>query len=570
MAPRPQRELVSIKLPEGFNAAVHEKALLKLIVEKHGTGFEIENINPVSGTATASRMVEINELSELDKTSDTIEVRLTRATKPGDGDKFAVKLESQHEGFYLTEFEPYLGYAILTRLTQATARARGAISTALGTKPWDVQIKQRPDGGYSLKLPRSFVVSKHEAKLQEVAETVVGKEGWYVQVDANALTAEIIPSDPPTFPDMIPYPMARLKKADLMRTPFGIKLGENGDDVADEAYIDWVAQAFALVAGTPGSGKTVTLNALIAGALASGSEVALGDDPSKSIDFLWMKDFVRPGGWGCADGAATVTMLSMVYDEGKRRAKYLEEKGVVNWLDLPEHERFKPILVIVDEVSALLVADKPPTGIPKDHVLYIEAAENALLAATMASLITKIVSQQRFVGVRMVLSTQVSNNNTGVGPTLKAKIGHKILQGANPSRVARTQAFNDETAVPSVPANIRASAKVAKGVGVAELEGSAPFIYKSYFATTGAYRAALEQIGVPKTSRPEPTPSEIAKHAPSTLEEDEPRSRMREEVGGFGRHESYVERADGLSGAAAAGHDLKVAAQARARADAGN
>src|SRR5699024_1652907 len=120
-----------------------------------------------------------------------------------------------------------------------------------------------------------------------------------------------------------------------------------------------------------------------------------------------------------------------------------------------------------------------------------EAVETNLLKVQLASLISKIVAEQRFVGMRMVLSTQVTNNNTGVPPSLKAKIGHKILQGVNPSKAARTQAFSDESAVPVVPENVKSGGAVARGVGVADLEGQAPAVYKSYFATTDDYRKRL-------------------------------------------------------------------------------
>lgn len=553
---RTQIEHLSVKLPGGFDPLKHAEKLQKLIADKNGPGWEIDYIDPTSNTASVSRQAAIAEVT--DTKDDVKNIRLARTTKPTDGEKVASKLEAQYEGFYLTVFEPYLGWATLQKLNDDTVRARGAIAVAIGVKPWEIQIKQSVSGGYQFSLPKSYVPSKHETKLQEVAESVIGQDGWYVKADAQKLRAEIIPADPPTFPAAIPFPLNRLKKADPMRSPFGVVLGKSGDKKAVEASIDWVAQAFALVAGTPGSGKSVTLNALIADALASGCEIAIADEPSKAIDFLWMKDFVRPGGWGCSSSAAAVAMLAMVYKEGQKRSRYLEEQGVVNWLDLPEKKRFKPILVVVDELSALLVADKPPTGIPKDHPLYLEAAENALLAATISSYITKIISQQRFVGVRMILSTQVTNNNTGVGPTLKAKIGHKILQGPNPSKAARNQAFNDETAVPQVPGNVRADAKVSKGVGVAELEGSTPFVYKSYYASTKDYRAELERLGVPTTTRPEPTSFEIAMHAPTLLDSDgEPAPRMPAETGGYGRNSKPPRREDGLSGAAAAAHDLK-------------
>ena len=52
-------------------------------------------------------------------------------------------------------------------------------------------------------------------------------------------------------------------------------------------------------------------------------------------------------------------------------------------------------------------------------------------------------------------------------------------------------------------------------VGVAELEGRAPCVFKSYYATTDQYKEALAELGVPTTSRPGPSSAEVARHAPS-------------------------------------------------------
>src|SRR5699024_2762935 len=89
----------------------------------------------------------------------------------------------------------------------------------------------------------------------------------------------------------------------------------------------------------------------------------------------------------------------------------------------------------------------------------------------------------------------------------------------NPSKSARAQAFSDESAVPMVPENVKSGGKVARGVGVADLEGQPAGVYKSYFATTGDYRARLEELGVPTTDRSEPTPAQVAYYAPS-LDDD--------------------------------------------------
>jgi len=508
-------ERISVRLPAGFDPRKHGASLVKKIAETYGDGFEIDSIDPNTNTAQASRQVAITEVSNDARAGSTKDVNLAPGTKPADGDKMAAKLEGNNPGYMMTTFSPFTGHAVLTKLDEPTARCRSAVAGALGVKPWMVQVKPRLDGGFDLELPSSYSPSKHDKKLDEVATSAVGSDGWYVHVDVQKLTASIIPSDPPTFPSLIPYPIHKLGQGNLDFLPFGESLPLPGQPAGEEVGIDWVSQAFMLLGGTPGSGKSVTLNACIAGALSEGAELAIVDIPAKSVDFLWCKKYVRAGGWGCDSAEAAVAVLAMVYLEGQKRAKRLAAAGVVNWLDLPAGQRFAPLFVVVDEVSGLLVTDKVPSGIPKDHPLVVEVAQSNLLKVALASYINKIVAELRFVGVRMILSTQVSNNNTGVSPSLKAKIGHKILQGSNPSKSARMQAFNDETAVPQVPANVRANAKVAKGVGVAEMEGSEPVVYKSWFAPIDSYAAALQKLNVPTTSSPAPTAAQIAEHTPS-------------------------------------------------------
>lgn len=563
-------EQVSVKLPPAFDATRHHGALVKLIAQKHGEGFEVQHIDPVLLVAVATRQVAITEVTAATKEKDSFEVRLARGTTMSDGDKVAAKLEDQNPGFYLTGFEPFLGKATLTKMPDAQARCRGAAAVALGVKPWDVKVTSRRDGGYDLILPKSYVPSKHDDKLHEVASVIVGEDGWYVDVNTQKLTASIIPSAPPTFPEVLPTPMAGLGK-DPDRTPIGLKLPRPGREFGEPITVDWTASAHLMLAGVPGAGKSVTLSAMIADQLASGAALCLIDDPAKSIDFLWCKEFVRDGGWGCDSDRAAVAALALVYEEGQRRAKVLGESGYVNWLDMPKGQRFQPIFVVVDEVSTLLVTDRIPSGVPKTHPLVQEMLESNLMKVQLASYISKIVAELRFVGVRMVLSTQVTNNNTGVPPSLKAKIGGKLLAGANPSKSARAQAFSDETAVPGVPENVKAGEKRARGVGAADLEGQAPAIYKSFFASTQDYRAKLISLGVPTTRQPAPTAFQIAKYTPTLdddgTNDDSPPSRF--DSGGFGAPDGRDD--DGgprLMGAARAAHQLKVDAAAHAKGQA--
>lgn len=1022
MSTRPRIERIDVKLPDGFDPAKHVDSLTRKIIEKHGAGWEIDNVNIGANTATASRNVAVNEVQSNADNSETIEVRLRRDTKPADGDKMAAKLESQHEGYMLTTFEPFLGYAVMTKLSVDAARARGAISVALGVKPWDIQIEETHGGGFDFSLPRSFVPSKHYDKLQEVAEAVVGVEGWYAVADAQKLRGKIVPSDPPTFPSAVPYPFrAQIpsfdpKRTDWARIPLGIKLGqaeepgeqlcidlsssahgqitgisgggkaqpltaripvpvsarfpngwatmgslEPGDELfsgnatvtralgfsdtttqdvfevttedgrvvqatpdhlwrvsdradrrafrysgrpeviaertkrkaqasrlrtiaaalptgagmsllelsevtgeaptmlvqflrrtgipcvkaaapsgvqhnlyaADEALVAYASalsnlsgngrpltaqwttlttlelaeaierdpentwgirvapalelpeaqlpvdpyvfgawlgdgttrqgaittmepevveavvaagyevrgqdstntglattyrfaglgtdlrklgfakshgdpqrkfipatylrssasQRLRLLQGLmdtdgsiasngraefcvtskvlaydvlelvrslgirasitegpasiteqdpdmPGSKRrrvvgtryrvkfstsmriatlpakverlplavterskwaivksvkkvgtaearcvlvehaehlyltesfvpthnTVAINAFIFGLLARGYELAVVDVKHKSVDFEWARDLVRDGGWGCESIAAGVATLSLIIAEGERRSKVIKEHGVQKWQELPASAGVRPIAVVLDEVTALFMMEEVPKGLPKDNSLVVEANQANLEKAVLRKLVSKIAAEWRFAGVHIFLATQMSQNNTGIPPTIKINLGNRVLFGANPNDAARGHAFMDARAVPKVPANIQSDSDANRGVGAAELEGQgAPSVFKAYFATTKDYRSHLMSRGVPVSRRPEPTASEVAKYSPSLMDDEEPPSRMREEFGGF-KDAPRPQSDHGLKGAAAAAHELKVAEKQAAKA----
>lgn len=128
MASTSSIERISVKLPPGFDPARHHTALVKLIAQKHGDGFEIQHIDPAERVAVATRQVAITEVTAAAKTKDSFDVRLARGTKRADGDKVAAKLEDQNPGYYLTAFEPFLGKQTLTKMSDTQARGRGAVA----------------------------------------------------------------------------------------------------------------------------------------------------------------------------------------------------------------------------------------------------------------------------------------------------------------------------------------------------------------------------------------------------------------------------------------------------------
>ena len=510
-------ERIQIRLPDGFDPSRHTKALPAAVAKRHGDGWEVESITPGTGLATLVRHTTVMEVTEVGdgKTGPrAFEIRLPAGTKTTDADRVATRQADLNPGYHLIRFEPHLLRAVLARMSEPELRCREAVANALGCKPWDVTCRQRPDGGFTLQLPGSYTPSKHDTKLLEVAESIVGRFGWYTQVDPMTRQCEIIPADPPTFPALIKLDLNRLGKGDLMRTPFGIKLPKPGEKGHTEAYVDWKAQAWGLLGGMPGAGKSVTLFGIVSHHLANGGELVIIDDPEKSADFDDFKPFVRDGGWGCTGLRSAVTALALVDEEGNRRAEWMRERGYKNWLDVPEKDRFKPILIIVDEVEMLLVTDRIPAGVDKSDPEVQALLEENRLRFKLQRLISQVVAKHRFTGCRMILSNQVTNTNTGLPPTLKAKLGHRWLQGPNPSKTQRDQAFNLASKVPEVPGNVQASGAAVLGVGTAELSGQEPFVYKTFFTDTKQVIPVLTKLGVRRTIRPDPTEAEMDRLCP--------------------------------------------------------
>jgi hypothetical protein len=521
-------ERFNTKLPAGFDPAVHGSLLIKHISKTHGDGWIMESVDMGAGVAVMTRQSTVTHVTKT-ANKDVREVTLRSDAKPADGDKYSIRLADQANeddsrgGWEMTRYDPYLRKAVLSRLTPEEIRCRGVLAVAMGAKAWEVQVKGTSDGGFIVELPNTYVPSKHDAKIDEAVVTAIGRDGWYVNTDAQARTLQIVPAEPPTFNPAVPYPFGTQlpvnpPKDFWARIPIGEKLGGHGTrgGVLD---IDLLAAPHTQLSGTSGAGKSVTLNAIIAGALARDFELAIIDVPAKSVDFMWMKQWVRDGGWGCDSIKHGATAMAMIYEEGQRRAEVLKNAGVTKWTDLdnPASYGIRPILVIVDEITGLLVANKPPAGISKQHPIYIEIMEDNLDRALIGQYIGKIGAELRFVGVHLIASSQVASTLTGMTTPMRMNLANKILLGTKPTDSNRNLALQDAGSVPYVPANIQndPTPLVSKGVGVYEFEAQVPGVFKSFYASTSQFHQWLSTLGLPVTDSPSPTDADIRKHIPS-------------------------------------------------------
>lgn len=512
---------MTIPVGKKFDAEnpAHVDAALKVAAEGgHGTGWKVQSFDSKAGMLTLWRQSAVTTVTREDGGGDSYRVGLERDTKLSDGEAIASRLESDpaHEGYYMTRFEPFNGRATMTKLTDSEVRARSAIATVLGVKPWDVQVKATTGGGFDVKLPQNYVPSRHDDKLDEIAQVAIGKPGWYFTGDAAKLTGKVVPSTPPTFPSSIPYPFSKMPTVTpgvLPPIPIGVCLPERGDKQGDPIALDTDASPHTQVGGTSGAGKSVLLNIAIAGALAGGAELVILDVPAKAIDFDAWRPFVRRGGWGCESFQEGAIVLEQLYKEGNERAATLKRYGAKKVGELPRdiQLQMKPVFIVVDEVTGMFSMDTVPKSLPDDHPLRLEASSKNLAKELIRQYLEKIAAELRFVGYRLVISTQVASTSTGISTAFRTNLGNKALLGARATDGNRKLILRDPSSAPQVPDHVKFDSNASRGVGVSEFEGRDSRVFKSYFATERDLIAHLATRGVsPRTTgvetftRPDP------------------------------------------------------------------
>lgn len=509
------------KLPPNFNpdSKSHRGILVKLAEEKLGDGFELEAVEMDTGYAYFTRHTATMSVTDSGGGTSMKKVRLPGDIKPTDGAKWAAKYADTFPGYEMTEFNPYLGEAVLAMMPEDVRSTRSALANALGCKPWEVQVTKRRGGGYMIGLPRTYVPSKHDDKLDEVATSIIGSPGWYMKCDASTLQAEMIPSDPPTFDAMYAPPMGRAIDFDHtnkahFQIPIGRALPEPGVKIAPEFCLDMDAGAHMQVGGISGGGKSVLLNGYIAQWLARNAELVIIDIPAKAADFEWCKEFVRPGGWGCESPAESAVAIDLVQQEGENRGKILKQHGVNDWKKLPVNAKLRPLLVVVDELTGLYALENVPKITKNSPQRLIDMAERAEITnfykEMLKSGIKRTAAELRFTGVFLVISSQLATVNTGIDTALRINLHHKALMGVKPTDGNRKLVFSDIERVPQVPDHIKSDPSAGRGSGAAEPEGAEPLIFKSYYADTGEYQEWLRRIGTQTTNQPAPTAAQIA------------------------------------------------------------
>jgi len=560
------RDQVTIKLPAGFNADLpaHREAVQKAIEAQYGEGWVVDSFDTSNHTASATRQASVAVTQEVG--DETVEVRLPSSMRtPTSGVKAATLFEDKYKdrGLTMTRFDPYIGSATLEKVPADVLRARGAVADAVGVKPWEIYAKRRRGGGFEVEL-KSYMPSKHYAKLTEVATTIIGKPGWYIQVDTKTNVMQIIPADLPTFEPMYPFPFDD-PADDLFSIPLGEALGGMGVPNHTQ-YLDLDGSSGCLAVGVAGMGKSVFTMSIIFSLLKRGYWLGLINAPQKATDFMWAKEYVHENWWGCDSSAEAATVAKLVHQEGVRRGELLKQYDATKWQELPADVReANPLIVLIaDELAAQLQKEPEPKALPKDHPDRVAVVQANLESDILQLTLSKIPAEMRAAGIRVFYITQQAQLNFGIGPKMKVNLPHRLLLGSKPSAQQKTHAFQVPEKVPDVPEYISSDDMANKGVGITEFEGQEPSVFKGYFAKTSEYLAHLQKLSRVKTSHPKPTPAQVSACVPRLDDADEVTEYL-SDTSGFGQDGRDVADRDTLKGAAKAAHDSALAAAMAAK-----
>lgn len=467
--------------------------------------------------------------------------RLAQDVRPSQASEIAGHLAQSGET--LISFQPHgERVAVGQVFTPVETDLRARLCAVIKCEEWELgdTTVRFDDGGLSeltLWSPPS-VSSTSETRTTrwlDVARAVIGHEGWRASVEQSGVV-RLRAGRRVELPDRSGFDWNAIKSASVDRFPFAT--GGHGE------VLSWALSdsPHVMVSGPTGSGKTVLLDCLLFDALAHGFDLAVVDPTKDGLDFMPYKAFSR--WWGCESFEQAADTMAAVYEESQRRKSLLLSLGgaVQKGADLTDKQREeigfgRPILVLLDEFTSMVVQGSAAKGLPADHPVAVQAKQLQTSKALLLHWTTKLAREARFVQVHLCVASQRFDTKLidGLGE-LRNNLQMRVQLGRVNADSLAMGVLNREAAVPAFEAAWGAGPQAGgdestptsrRGRGLAEVEGVGTLPLQAWFAPMDEQLAHLAEWGVlthaervavdpsPATSTPLP-----AAPAPKTVSPD--------------------------------------------------
>lgn len=466
----------SLSLPDGFNpASEDDMSKLEKNIAKHFPALRLLRVDAEHHRAL---LVDKNMVEQAETIGYKFDTVASTNIK-----KLVADLEEKNPSMSVVQVDTVNGKAFLQRLDDVTLMSRRTLASALGLNAWDIRLSGNRKHGWQVKLPDTFAWadSKYDKRVLEACEQI-GAYGWYYTVNVQNNMLTIIPAKPPTFPKSIA--VREEKTIDFRHIPIGMKLPKLGqtETEGDTLMLDFKDSPGVLVAGMSNGGKSVVINNIIYGFLASGGQVLVVDEHGKGLaDYMWVANRLHERGRGFDGLESIVATLRYVLEEAQLRARVLEQYGVANWWELShEVKQDYPLwLLVADEIAQYAVAPKKIMG-DKDSPAVLANLYEISMKSLIYQLLANITKTARYTGICFVYATQQPNQQNGIDPSVRNNLATRLLVGAKVADNIRETALNDPKGAPKVPQNVIDEGR-AVGSAVAETPNGEPCVFKAFF-----------------------------------------------------------------------------------------
>lgn len=262
----------------------------------------------------------------------------------------------------------------------------------------------------------------------------------------------------------------------------------------DPAAITGSLSPHLVVTGSAGSGKSVVVRTLLAGAAASGWDLYVIGAPWSPYETGFIRPYARAAVYEPDEALA---VLEAVATEIDRRYATLEAHSARSRDELPASERFRRALVVVDGVvDWMAVTSLPHAESPENPVhaspeavarrIALEAEERRRSRVT--SLLARIARMGRGAHVSLVVSAQRAS-----APSPEMRSNMSRLSMGPMTEAERLVALRDPDRAP------RITRQHSRGTGVFEpVEGSTQAV-AAWFETEGSLAEMLAELREPLT-----------------------------------------------------------------------